>query len=808
MKKITFLLSFIWAVLSFTANGQTVYADYEGTDMEFASWGAAAWAKVANPTGSSDATNPSANVGEFSHAGNNWWTGIGGTMALPNPVDFSATPYFRMKVWSANPIYVLLKIENFDDYNINSEVGYQLSAQETNKWVELTFNFSAETKTNLNKIVLYFDPEQKFSQAGTKYYFDDITASNAAPAGKFSFVPQDGAVDVKVQNSLKLSSNFALRLMDDSPISDPASVLSLKKTDANGADVPFTAYLSDDQKEFTLVPDLFLDASTPYWYGIKDGMIEYATGEAVTGVSASFTTTANAFPQVYTIEDFDGTSKVRVLETLGDPAPSFSVVSEADAGIGTGANQILKFNKSNSWGGWERIHMELMYPVEVVDGKAAFSMRVFFPKTTYVRLKLSNQKGDGGTYKETDADVTVVNGWQTLYFEFADLAPADYSHLLIYPAGGDGEALPYYIDDVKGPNIPTQDLKVDYFPANGATNGFSFTKMRITTNYVIRNLDNSPVTDLSGKVILRKGGVSGSDVAVNASISTDNKTITIVPDVPLEVGATYYYGIAENALKFEDNGANLTAINASFTVRAADMVLYNDFDGNSLCLPDPDGVYSIGSSVDNLWVGMDPDFINEYDNALEWARGTENWGWEHVQLKLNKSINTSGDKIFSLKVYSPKTTYVRMKLANDDGSVFKEVDADITKINEWETLYFDYTNVNLSDASYNTISYFIDGGNGDDPRTYYMDDVNGPQLVTSTGISNTPEDGLRLSPNPASDVIRISGVQSGQKTEIYNTAGTLVKTVINTTGLVHIADLKKGIYFIVIDGQVGKFIKK
>lgn len=809
MKTFTFIITFVWASLLYSANAQIVYADYDGTDMEFASWGDAAWAKVVNPTGSSDATNPSANVGEFSHAGNNWWVGIGGTMALPNPVDFSATPYFRMKVWSADPVYVLFKIENFDDYNINSEVGYQLSADETNKWVELTFNFSTETKTDLNKIVLYFDPEQKFSSAGTKYYFDDIIASNVAPAGKFSFSPVDGSTDVKVQNSLSLSANFILRNIDDSPITDPASVLSLKKTDENGADVPFTAYISDDKTEFTIIPDLFLEASTQYWYGIKEGVIEYESGETVTGVSASFTTTANAFPQVYGIEDFDGSSKVRVTETLGDPAPAYSITSETDAGIGVSANQVLQFDKSNSWGGWERIHLELTYPVEVVDGKAAFSMRIYSPKTTYVRLKLSNQKDDGGTFKETDADVNVVNGWQTLYFEFSELEAADYSHLLIYPAGGDGEVLTYYIDDVKGPNIPTPALNVKYSPANGSTNGYSFTKMTITANYVIRNLDGSPVTDLTGKVILRKGGVSGTDVVNTASLSADNKTITILPDAPLEIGATYYYGVAENALKFEDNGENLTGLNASFNVREANMVVYNDFDGTSLCLADPDGVYSIGSSVENLWVSMDPDFINEYDNALEWARGTENWGWEHVQLKLNDAIDTSGDKIFSIKAYSPKTTYVRMKLANDDGSVFKEVDADITVINAWQTLYFDYTNIDLSDASYNTISYFFDGGNGDDPQTYYIDDVTGPQLGAPTAIDVQPEvKVLKLMPNPATDVINILGAEQNEVLEIYNMAGSLVKKAVIENGTVSIADLKAGLYIVNVAGNTTKMIKK
>nr|WP_321411707.1 T9SS type A sorting domain-containing protein [uncultured Carboxylicivirga sp.] len=808
MKTFTILWSLVLVLICGQLKAQVVYADFESTDMVFESWGDATFAKVANPTSDTDATNTSANVGEFSHAGNNWWTGIGASQRLASPIDFSVTPYFRMKVFASSPIYILFKLENFDDYNLNSEVGYQLTDDETNKWVELTFNFSEVTRTDLDKIVLYFDPEMKFSQAGTKYYFDDINASNSAPAGEFSLSPEEGATEIKVQDPLKLTANFALRMIDDSPISDPSSVLVLKKTDVNGADIPFTGYISNDQKSFSIVPDMFLDASTTYWYGVKEGTIEYSTDEEVTGISASFTTTANAFPQVYNIEDFDGNTKARVVETIGDPSPAYSIVSESDEGIGTSDNQVFKFEKKSSWGGWERIHLELMYPIEVTDGKAAFSMRIYSPKTTYLRFKLSNQKDDGGTFQELDADVNVANGWQTLYFEFSNLTAVDYSHILLFPAGGDGEELTYYIDDIKGPNVPMPDLNVDFLPADGATNGYSFSKMTITSNYEFKNLDHSAIADFTGKLALKKGGSTGSDIAYSASISADNKKITIIPVEQLEVGSTYYYGVVDNALIFEDNGENITGLSATFTVREANMAVYNDFDGNSLCLDDPNGVYSIGSSVENLWVSMDPDFINEYDNALEWNRGTENWGWEHVQFKLNNKINTSGDKIISVKVYSPKTTYVRLKLSNNDESVFYEVDANITAINTWETLYFDYSNIDLSQAEYNTLSFFIDGGNTDDAQKYYFDDLMGPVLGNATAIAKTHANKLKFYPNPVVDFLYLINTSQNVNYEVYSLSGALVKSGSINANKIDVSNLFKGVYLIKVDSQVTKFIKK
>ncbi|TLX71047.1 T9SS type A sorting domain-containing protein [Labilibacter sediminis] len=811
MKKFTILFFVLLIATLSQVNAQVIFADYETVDMEFGGWNGTEWAKTTNDY--SDAVNSSANVGQFTHANNNWWSGIAGTIALASNIDFSVTPFIRMKVYAEKACNVMMKIENATDGSKATELMYKLKDDEINKWVEITYNFSEVTETELNKFVLFFDPDQSAgSDATTKYYFDDIIGSDVPPAGQFAFSPENGATEVKTQDPLSLTSNLKLRMIDDSPITDPTSVLIFKKTDANGEDVPFTGFISTDGYTLTIVPDVFLDESTVYYYGIKDNTIEYAIGETpVTGVSASFTSTADGFPMVYTINDFDGTSKTRVVETLGDPAPSFAVMTETDAGIGSEDNSVLQFNKTGTWGGWERIHMELNYPIEVVDGEAAFSLRAYFPKETYVRFKLSNQKDDGGIFKETDADVTVVNGWQTLYFEFTGLEEADYSHLLIFPAGGDGAELTYYIDDVKGPNIPTPEVKVDYSPLDGATNGWAFSKMSITSNYLMKNLDGSVVTDLSGKVELRKDNASGTPVAFTAAMSADNKVITITPDADLEEGSTYWYGVVDNTLKFEDNDENLVGIAASFTVRAPEMEMYcnfNEFTGGvdhvSVLKAQPDG-YGANASAVQAMVNYDPTFTRE---VLEWSRGTDNWGWEFVQFKLEDLVDVSGDKIVSMDVYSPKSTYVRLKISNDDESVFHEVDADIMQSDTWETLFFDLTDVDLSDADYNTLTFFIDGGNGDDPQTYYIDDLKGPFVKSATGIFNAKVETLTVSPNPATNVIRVAGVNSADVVEVYNTVGEKVKEMPAGDGTISIADLSSGIYIVKVNEATAKIIKK
>ena len=155
--------------------------DYEtpATSVGFGSWGPAGFAQVTNP--GPDAVNGSANVGEFSHDGSGGYIGIesAGTFDF---IDFSETPYFRIKVWVDKPVDLIFKLQNNPSYWDNpSEQTYSISAGETSKWIDITFDFGAVTATNYNRVVLYFDGSQAGGSAGgDKYYFDAIEKSSQA----------------------------------------------------------------------------------------------------------------------------------------------------------------------------------------------------------------------------------------------------------------------------------------------------------------------------------------------------------------------------------------------------------------------------------------------------------------------------------------------------------------------------------------------------------------------------------------------------------------------------------------------------
>lgn len=447
MKKLKFLLVLLMTGFFGQVYGQIIYADYDGTDLDFASWGDATWAKVANPDPSG--INTSTNVAQFGHPGNNWWTGVNCNIQITPAFDFASTPFFRMKVYASSPIRVVMKLENFADYTINTEQSCQLTADQTNKWVELVFNFSGVVLTNLDRFTLFMDPEQLYSVLGTPYYFDDITASNVAPAAQVTYSPAAAATNVQLFASCTITSNFAFKNTDGSAITDPTSSLQLKKGSSTGVNVPFTASISSDKKSITIVPNALLDVASTYWYGVIDNTLKYSDIEInVTGVGALFNTRATA-PALITYANFDGIDNTVALEPLGDPAGALLTNIFDPINV---SNTVIQWDKGTSWWGWERIHVELNDAINVT-GERIFSMRVYSPKVSYVRLKVSNQSADGGLFKEVDAQITKANEWQTLYFNFPAFDVADYKHLLIFVDGGVAEANTFLVDDIKGPNF-------------------------------------------------------------------------------------------------------------------------------------------------------------------------------------------------------------------------------------------------------------------------------------------------------------------------------------------------------------------
>ena len=446
--------------------------------------------------------NVSNNVGEYTYKGNS--AGLENDLvngATPlTPFDFSETPFIKVKVWVSKPVGVSIKLQNYPDWGQGHE--QMIEVTETNTWVEVIFNYGAITATNYDRAQIYFDKDGSGgSSIGDKYYFDDYLKSNVPPAVENTFSPVEGATNVSEFATPTITSNFQFRNLDDSSITDVTSFVELRKDDASGELVAMTAVLSDNKSSITISPSEILSVNTTYWYGVKEGVIEYKeTNTAITGLSATFSTTSTAVTMV-TYNDFDGNSLTTVSESMGDPAGSYETVADPK----DGANMVTKWVKGNSWGGWERIHFQLNAPYDAAKDDI-FSFRVYSSVKTNYMFKIADAKEDGdqNANLEKYGDITVANQWQTIYFDASELADGiSFDHIFIFIGPGNGAITgDFYIDDLKGPQLQgtasTNDFEkatVQFFP-NPANDMIRFS-----------NLDGKKqirIFDINSKQVLKK----------------------------------------------------------------------------------------------------------------------------------------------------------------------------------------------------------------------------------------------------------------------------------------------------------------
>jgi hypothetical protein len=102
--------------------------------------------------------------------------------------------------------------------------------------------------------------------------------------------------------------------------------------------------------------------------------------------------------------------------------------------------------------------------------------------------------------------------------------------------------------------------------------------------------------------------------------------------------------------------------------------------------------------------------------------GAQTWGGTY--LTLENPIDFTVNKIFKVKVWSPKTdAMVKLKVENlDNPDIWYEVDQFTSVINEWEDISYDFSGASL-DEDYQKVVIFFDFGNTGDNSNYFFDDI-------------------------------------------------------------------------------------
>jgi hypothetical protein len=147
---------------------------------------------------------------------------------------------------------------------------------------------------------------------------------------------------------------------------------------------------------------------------------------------------------------------------------------------------------------------------------------------------------------------------------------------------------------------------------------------------------------------------------------------------------------------------------------------------------------NFGNATSTVIDNPDASGINTSGRVAEFVKadGAENWAGS--LLTLDKPIDFSVDKLFKMKVWSPKTgAVVKLKVENmDNGDIAYEVDAATTVSNQWEELTYDFSAIDLAN-DYQKIVFFFDFENPGDGATYYYDDVEQASVPSGGAIVGT-----------------------------------------------------------------------
>jgi len=823
MKK-SLLLSFLFFLNLSISQDEVVHIDFDSNnpDVTFESWnGSSSFTLTTNP--SEDPTNASVNVGQFTAGADgdgNFDSNIGigvinPTTVFTSPFDLTSLDYFKMKVFALEEVTLTFHIENSPDWGNFHEATASVSSNQLNQWVELTFDFSGVSNIFMNNIVLKVSGSDW--AVGDYLFFDDIIGPELYTSPAFVYTPENGSTEISVGAVMDIETNDKFYDPGAITITDFSNKVALRLGDENGTNIPFEATISNDSK-ITITPENDLDYLTTYWFGAVDGTMYHSNGSPVNGVGASFTTKEVVSGDInIMLVDYETPETSIPFESWGS-AGFAQTPNPAPDNVNPSSNVGQFTHPGGSWSSTIESSPEL----DVIDFAETpyWNVKVWADKPIDVVFKLQNianwWENTEFTYSITGDE---IDQWIQLSFNFSGVTANNYNRIQMWfdgnLEGGSEAGDVYYFDDIEKSNVPPPAVVV-FTPESNSNNVLQYSQLSITSNFAFVNIDGSDIDNPVSVLELKENNSSGTSIPFYATISENNNTFTIVPVEVLSTGDTYWFGVQDGAVKFDENQQSVNGINSTFTVTSnpmPDMEIYEDFDGNSQCLVveslgDPAGLYDLTAS--------DPTGAD--NTVIEWIKGSSWSGWERVHFQLNAPYDGTLDDVFSFRVFSPVTTGIRFKLAdatedweqtgNYETGSESFPDPLIVVENQWQTFY-----LNISDladgVNFDHIFIFIGRGDGEPGvgSTFYIDDLMGPALQTTASLNDFESDQIMIYPNPTNDIIYFKNILVDKAIKIHDINGRLIRKINTTSNSISVSDLSKGFYFIEVDGQVKKFIK-
>ena len=235
------------------------------------------------------------------------------------------------------------------------------------------------------------------------------------------------------------------------------------------------------------------------------------------------------------------------------------------------------------------------------------------------------------------------------------------------------------------------------------------------------------------------------------------------------------------------------------------MVIYEDFDDISLSIVSE----TMGDPAGSYVLAIDP--VDSSNTVQQWDKGNSWGGWERIHLEMSAPFDMGQHDLFSVRVYSSVQTEMMLKLADarDDGDIggLIELRQDIVLANQWQTLYFDMSDI-VDSVNFDHLFIFIGPGDPNVTGTFYIDNIEGPQLQNTAGLEDLNTTSFNMYPNPSYDTVFFKNLSGATAIKVYDLNMRLVKSESIIANRISIKDLESGLYFVEINGQVERLIKK
>ena len=390
--------------------------------------------------------------------------------------------------------------------------------------------FSATIDTD--KKIITIDPNNNFSLGQTVYV--SISAVEDASANETSLssstftvtstgetiatiIPADSSINVLASSNITIGFNTAIRNLNDTEITNDNihSLITLKDTDTNGTDIPFTISINTAKKVITINPISDLSSGQNIYVAIG-ATVEDAFDNSTTAASSSFTIIDNAVP-IFTFNPAD-----------------------LDTNVVVSSNIIITFNEL----------------IRNINNSTLTDSNV----DSLITLKDEDSSGSNITFNATiDEGKKIItinptnnfNSEQVIYLAIA----------AVEDQAGNATAATNISFTARDSDPPA----VSFFPSNSDVNVLRNSDITISFTEVIRNLNDSPITDanIDSLITLKQSNSSGADILFDAVVDSTKENITITPTSNLPLNQVVYVAIGASVEDEWDNA--ITASSASFT---------------------------------------------------------------------------------------------------------------------------------------------------------------------------------------------------------------------------------------------------